>query len=91
MRVGCLYVPDLPLQALLRAEPTLVGNPVAVARGEGTRARLVSVSLQARTQGARPGQSIGDALAFCPSLVVRWASPDLEASAQAAISSAVGT
>lgn len=72
MRIGCLHVPDLPLQALVRAEPELAGIPLAVAEGEGARARIAHVSVQARTQGVVPGLAIGDALARCPQLVVRW-------------------
>ena len=31
MRLACLFVPDFPLAALLRAEPDLRGEPVVVA------------------------------------------------------------
>jgi protein ImuB len=72
MRFGCLFVPDLPLQALLRVEPDLHGRPVAVAQGEGASARVVAVSVPARTQGVLPGARLKEALALCPDLVLRW-------------------
>jgi len=84
-RTGCLHVPDLPLQALLRAEPTLAGVPLAVAEGEGARARVQGVSVQARTHGVRPGLPLGDALALCPQLVVRWVPPELVEAARGAV------
>ncbi|AKU93267.1 DNA polymerase Y family protein [Vulgatibacter incomptus] len=85
MRVGCLFVHDLPLQAILRAEPTLAGTPVAVAEGEGARARVRCVSVPAHTQGVRPGLSVGDALSLAPELVVRWTPPELFEAARAAV------
>lgn len=85
MRIGCLLVPDLPLQALLRSEPTLAGAPVAVAEGEGARARIRCVSLPARTAGVTPGMGVGDALSFCPGLIVRWVAPELVESTRAAV------
>ncbi|WP_373047822.1 hypothetical protein [Vulgatibacter sp.] len=89
MRIGCLFVPDLPLQALLRAEPTLAGIPLAVAEGEGARARIAHVSVQARTQGVTPGMGVGDALAFCPQLTVRWVAPEIvEATREAVLDAA---
>lgn len=85
MRIGCLYVPDLPLQALVRAEPTLAGIPLAVAEGEGARARIAHVSVQARTQGVTPGLGVGEALALCPQLTVRWVAPEIVEAAREAV------
>lgn len=88
-RIGCLFVPDLPLQALVRGEPELMGAPLAVASGEGARARIDCVSVQARTQGVRPGLPVSDALALAPKLIVRWV-PDalIEATRGAALDAA---
>ena len=85
MRIGCLYVPDLPLQALLRAEPGLAGIPLAVAEGEGARARLIHVSVQARMQGVTPGLGVGEALALCPQLTVRCVAPEIVEAAREAV------
>lgn len=83
-RIGCLLVPDLPLQALLRAEPELAKVPLAIAEGEGGRARTVHVSAHARAEGVVPGLPVSDALALSPGLLVRWVDPQLVASARAA-------
>lgn len=71
-RIGCLYVPDLPLQALLRSEPDLGRLPVALMEGEGTRARVQAATLVARAQGVLPGQALQEAQALCPELILRW-------------------
>lgn len=84
-RIGCLFVADLPLQALLRAEPHLAGAAVAVAEGEGARARVRCASLPAYTMGVRPGLSVGDALSLAPKLIVRWVPDELVEAARAAV------
>jgi protein ImuB len=85
MRIGCLLVPDLPLQALVRAEPELGKVPLAVAEGEGGRARVIHVSTHARAEGVTPGLPVSDALALSPGLLVRWVEPALVESARAAV------
>lgn len=91
MRVAALWIPDLPMQAFLRADPSLHGKAVAVAEGEGGRARIVGVSLPARTQGVLPGQRVKEALALCPDLLLRWDDPAVgEAAREAAIDAAAG-
>jgi len=84
-RIGCLFVPDLPLQALSRVEPELADHPLAVAEGEGARARVRCVSLQAHTQGVRPGISVGDALSLSPGLILRWVPQELIEAAREAV------
>lgn len=87
--IGCLWIPDLPLQALLRVEPSLHGQAVAVATGEGARAQVVGVSTRARTQGVAQGQRLQQARALCPELVVRWQEEDvLQAARDAALDAA---
>src|SRR5690606_20598098 len=89
MRVGCLFVPELPLQALLRAEPDLHGQPLAIFQGEGARARIQAVSVPARSQGVLPGMRIEEALALCPDLLLRADDEALrEAAREAALDAA---
>lgn len=89
MRFGCLYVPELPWQAFLRVEPSLEGQAVAVARGEGARAEVVAVSPPARARGVRPGARLKEALALCPELILRWEEPAVqEAAREAAVDAA---
>jgi protein ImuB len=61
-----LQIPSFPLHALLRFNPALRGEAVAVLEGEGRRARIAH-----RTPGAvnvSPGMTAAQALAECPSL-----------------------
>lgn len=85
MRVGCLLVPDLPLQAALRAEPELRGRPLVVTSGPGNRAEVVAVAEAAAKQAVRPGQTLPQARAVCPGIEVRVASPVLEQTAREAL------
>ncbi len=82
MRVGCLLVPDLPLQAALRAEPELQGRPLVITSGPGPRAEIVALADPAARQAVRPGQTLTQARAVCPGIEVRVASPALERTAR---------
>jgi len=88
-RIACLWVPDLPLCATLRAEPSLAEAPLAVVqRGDlGGRAHVLGTTPLA--EGVEPGQTLAEARAICPQLVHRQASPERErAAAQAALEAA---
>ena len=85
MRLACLLVPDLPLQAAWRADPALLGEPLAIASGPGARAELLAVSPEAARQGVRPGLTLPQARAVCPGIEVRVASPVLERTAREAL------
>jgi protein ImuB len=81
--IACLWVPDLPLVAALRAEPELIAAPLAVVQAGdlGGRAHV----LGAAAPGVEPGQTLAEARAICPALQVRKTSPERErAAAQAA-------
>jgi protein ImuB len=84
-RMGCLLVPELPLAALLRAEPERVGAALAVADGPGPRACLLAATPAARVAGAAPGQRVAQARSLAPGLEIRPVSPGLVRSAQAAL------
>lgn len=85
MRFTCLYVPQLPLAALLRAQPDLHGAAVAIAEGTGVQARLVAVAPAAAMQGVEPGLSVAQAQARYAPLAVHVFSRDLVCAAQAAL------
>lgn len=67
-RVACLFVPDLPLQALYRAEPDLRGARVALMDGTGL-GRVLHVAPEAL--GVRSGMTGSQARAICSGLTVR--------------------
>ncbi len=81
-RIACLLVSELPLHAELRAHPELRGAPVAIATGPGSRAELCALSPEARAAGVRRFGSAAQALAACPELRLRLASPVLEQAAR---------
>ena len=85
MRIACLLIPDLPLQAALRAHPERVGRPLGLASAPGPRAALLCASPEAMRQGVRPGLTLPQARAVCPALEVQVASPVLEQSAREAL------
>lgn len=80
--MGCLLVPDLPLQAVLRAEPELRGRPLVITSGPGNRAEIVAASDAATREAVRPGQTLPQARAVCPQIEARIASPALERTAR---------
>ncbi len=85
MPVACLYVPDFPLAAWIRAQPELGEERLAIARTSGAQAELVAVSAAARQRGVLPGMRAAQAWSLDPSLLIRPLSPALLASAQAAL------
>lgn len=85
MRTACLYIPALPLAALLRAQPDLCGTAIAVVAGAGTQARVVAVSGEAAQQGVVLGLSTAQAQARYARLAVVASSTDLTRAAQAAL------
>jgi protein ImuB len=79
-RLACLLLPDLPLQAALRAEPDLAGAPLAITEGGGPRALIRCASPAARAAGARPGMTATQATAAAGRLVLRGRSEAAERS-----------
>src|SRR5437763_17116476 len=76
MKIACLWVPDLPLVAALRAEPQLCSQPLAVVqagRDLGGRAPVPGATPAADRAGA--GQTLAEARATCPRLLTRGTSP----------------
>lgn len=84
-RIACLHVPDFPLAALLRVQPDLRGEPIAVADGEGMRARILCVSEAAAHRGVCAGLTVAQARAVCADLLARPACADVQRAAQAAL------
>jgi protein ImuB len=81
VRIACLLAADLPLAAVLRAQPELAGLPLAIVSGVGPRAQVIAISVEAARAGVRPPFSVVHARSICPALRVRVASPALERAA----------
>jgi protein ImuB len=69
MRIACVYVPDLPLQAVLRRNPEHRDEPVALAETPGERARVLACTRSARQAGVVPGQLVSQARAAASGLL----------------------
>ena len=79
--VACILVPGFELRAALRARPSLVLRPAALAPLEGEEPLIGSVTAAAEAKGVKPGIRMGEALATCPELVL--VEPDPAAAEQA--------
>src|ERR671931_1849961 len=88
-RIACLWVPDLPLCATLRAEPRLAEAPLVVVQAGDLGGRAHVLGKTPLAEGVEPGQTLAEARAICPQLIHRQASPERErAAAQAALEAA---
>jgi protein ImuB len=94
MRLACVYVPSLALQAVLRRAPELRGVPAVLLasapaqkeRGKKSagRPRVVEISAEARRAGVALGMTAAQAEAMSPGVQLLEASPaDLEAAESA--------
>ena len=65
--VGCIRIPDFPVQAELARRPELRGRPVVItaptAGGAAAKAPVTHCSLEAAEQGVRPGMPVREVIA----------------------------
>jgi protein ImuB len=54
---ACIYIPDFPVEAIVRAEPLLRERAVAVLEGKPPQVRVVAVNEPARLLGLEPGMT----------------------------------
>ena len=79
-----LYIPDFPAAAIIRAEPDLRDQSVAVLEGTPPLLRVSAMNEAARCQGVEPGMMKIEAEAL-PDLALRRRSPIAETAAEAAL------
>jgi len=84
MPFACIYVPNFPVAAVLRVEPELHTQAVAILEGEPPLETILAVNDQARRQGIAPGMTKPQA-ELCPELVLRPHSPLQQTAAHAAL------
>jgi protein ImuB len=70
MPFACIFVPDFPVEAIVRAEPELRSRPVAVLEGKPPLEKVVAVNEEARHQGIYPGMTKLQA-ELCDSVTLR--------------------
>jgi protein ImuB len=84
MPFACIYVPDFPVEALLRAEPGLRSQALAVLEGKAPLQTVFALNEKARQAGVSPGMTKLQVEA-CPGLGLRPRSLLQEAAAHAAL------
>ena len=57
MPFACIFVPDFPAEAILRAEPELRSQAVAVLEGKPPLQKVFAVNENARRAGIEPGMT----------------------------------
>ena len=84
MAFACIFVPDFPVQAVVRLEPDLRGKPVVIYQGAPPLTRVFATNPAARESGVELGMTKLQAEA-CGTMEWRWRSASQEATAQAAL------
>ncbi|HJS97541.1 MAG TPA: DNA polymerase Y family protein [Terriglobales bacterium] len=84
MPFACIFVPDFPVEAVVRAEPQLREQAVAVLAGKPPLVRVFAANEKACDGGVEPGMTKLQAEAS-PQVALRFRSPLEEAAAHAAL------
>jgi protein ImuB len=84
MPFACIFVPDFPVEALLRAEPGLRSQPLAVLEGKPPLQKVFAANETARRAGVTPGMAKLQ-IENCTGLAFRARSVLQEATAHAAL------
>jgi protein ImuB len=84
MPFACIYVPNFPVAAALRAEPELQARPVAILEGKAPLEKIIAVNEKAGACGITPGitKAQGE---LCAELALRSRSALQESAAHAAL------
>jgi protein ImuB len=84
MPFACIFVPDFPVGALLRAEPELRSQSLAVLEGKAPLQKVFAVNENARRAGVNPGMTKLQ-IEACTGVVLRARSLPQESAAYAAL------
>jgi protein ImuB len=84
MPFACIFVPDFPVEALLRAEPELRSQAVAALEGKPPLQKVFALNEKARRMGIEPGMTKIQ-VEPCTELVLRPRAPLQETAAHAAL------
>jgi nucleotidyltransferase/DNA polymerase involved in DNA repair len=84
MFFACIFVPDFPVEAILRAEPDLRSYAVAVLDGKAPRQKVFAQNENASRAGVEPGMAKLE-LEACGNIVLRCRSQLQEDAAHAAL------
>ena len=84
MPFACIYVPDFPVEAIVRLQPELREQAVAVLAGNPPLEKVCALNEKARQAGIEPGMTKVEA-ELCPMLAIRPRSASAETTAHAAL------
>ncbi len=84
MAFACIFIPDFPVQAVIRQDPDLRNKPVAIFEGAAPLTKVFAANATARALGVELGMTKLQAEA-CPGVERRWRSPSQEVTAHAAL------
>jgi len=84
MLFGCIFVPNFPVAAVLRAEPQLRHQPLAILHGKPPLEKILAVNLLAESSGIAPGMTRAQA-EICSGLILRPRSTLRETTTHAAL------
>ena len=84
MPFACIYVPNFPVAATLRAEPELQTHAIAIFEGKPPLEQILAVNETARELGISPGMTKAQA-ELCSDIALRPRSPLQESSAHSAL------
>ena len=87
-RIACLWIPSWPLQALLRAQPELRQQKLAVCDEKKPSGVVLGATLAARNMGVRAGHTVAQAQSLCGDLLLEPSSSDPVASIRPSASTA---
>jgi len=84
MPFACIYVPNFPVAATLRAEPELQARAIAILEGKSPLEKIIAVNEKAARMGIAPDMTKAQA-ELCPDLALRPRSALRESAAHAAL------
>ncbi len=84
MPFACIYVPNFPVAAALRAEPELQTRPIAILEGKPPLETIIAANEKAARKGIAPGMTKTQS-ELCAELALRLRSPLQEFAAHAAL------
>lgn len=87
-RIGCIFVADFPIAAIVRANPALADAVLVLAESSAAHAEITGVSAKARGLGIRAGMTLAQARAISSAMVVSAPSSAAESSAHQALADA---
>jgi protein ImuB len=87
-RIGCIFVADFPIAAIVRANPALEGSVLALAESSAAHAEILAVSADAHALGIRAGMTLAQARAVSSNLIVNSPALAAENSAHQALADA---